>query len=472
VRLRTALKRLDTALRVRVHSARQHVRGVRAHVSRSVIGLLLVVVLILVVFQMWAHVALSRRAVETSDALTHRHIAHIFAERLRRFSERSDRAEVYRQINELARLNPAIRLYLLDHNGIVKASPKGYGRVALPFVDLRPVKRFLALKEKKDVVYGDDPLKLRALRPISVEPLRLGGGSHYLYVVLGEGGVDASLDASIGSTVGMGTLLVTTASIILVVLLVTALAYTRLQRLQGAIAALSHDLRSPLSSIQGYLETLLQKGESLDKASSQRFMNVALRSTRSASTLVDDLHHLSKLEASGDKPEMESFSLADLLMDVGMSAQPQAKEKKIDLSVHVPPVLPLAYGNLQLIERLVRNLLQNGLRYTPERGKVECTAQMVGGRIRVTVSDSGCGIPEAEIDKVKSPFFRAKNIKASVQGSGIGLSIASAVAHIHGSDLKILSREGQGTAVIFELAQAPLSRQASKNGFKRRSSSS
>jgi signal transduction histidine kinase len=80
----------------------------------------------------------------------------------------------------------------------------------------------------------------------------------------------------------MGTLLVTTASIILVVLLVTALAYTRLQRLQGAIAALSHDLRSPLSSIQGYLETLLQKGESLDKASSQRFMNVALRSTRSA----------------------------------------------------------------------------------------------------------------------------------------------------------------------------------------------
>ena len=412
--------------------------------------------------QVWAHITLSRRAVDASEAFTNRNIARIFAERLRRFSERSNPSEVYKQINELARLNPSIRLYLLDQNGIVKASPREYGHLVLPFVDLRPVRRFIASSNKSDVVYGDDPLKLRSLRPISVEPLRLGGGTHYLYVVVGEGGADMGLTVSINSTVGVGTVLVTAASMSLVVVLIVFLAYGRLQRLQGAVASLSHDLRSPLSSIQGYLETLLHKSDTLDADSSKRFMNVALRSTRTAATLVDDLHHLSKLEASGEKPQMESFSLADLLMDITMSVHPQAEEKSVELAVYVPPVLPLAHGNVQLIERLLRNLLQNALRYTPERGKVDVTALLVAGRIRVTVSDSGVGIPESEISRITSPFFRGTNAKGAAQGSGLGLSIASAVAKAHGSELKILSREGEGTAVIFELPRCVASTQTKR----------
>ncbi len=450
---RAALEKLNRTVRRCLREGLIYARGMRTHISTPLWVLLCAVMVGVVGFQVWAHITLSRRAVDASEALTNRNIARIFAERLRRFSERSNPSEVYKQINELARLNPSIRLYLLDQNGIVKASPREYGHLVLPFVDLRPVRRFIASGDRSDVVYGDDPLKLRSLRPISVEPLRLGGGTHYLYVVVGEGGADTGLTASINSTVGIGTVLVTAVSMSLVVVLIVFLAYSRLQRLQGAVASLSHDLRSPLSSIQGYLETLLHKSDSLDADSSKRFMNVALRSTRTAATLVDDLHHLSKLEASGEKPEMENFSLADLVMDVTMSTRPQADEKKIDLVVYVPPVLPLAYGNVQLIERLLRNLLQNGLRYTPERGKVEVIAALVVGRIRVTVSDSGVGIPESELSKIKSPFFRATNAKAAGQGSGLGLSIASAVAKAHGGELKILSREGEGTAVVFELRQ-------------------
>ncbi len=453
MRWRAVLEQLNRNVRRSMRIVWVNVRGIRAYASTRVLIVSLVVIMGAIGLQVWAHVALSRRAVDASEALTNRNIAKIFAERMRRFSERSNSFEVYKQINELARLNPGIRLYLLDQNGIVKASPREYGHVVLPFVDLRPVRRFIASKEGSNVVYGDDPLKLRSLRPISVEPLRLGGGAHYLYVVLAEGGVDTGLTASINSTVGIGTALVTTGCMALVVTLIVVLAFSRLQRLQGAVASLSHDLRSPLSSIQGYLETLLRKSDTLDADSSRRFMNVALRSTRTAATLVDDLHHLSRLEASGEKLEMENFSLPDLVMDATISVRPQADEKKVDVMVYVPPVLPLANGNVRLIERLLQNLLQNGLRYTPEGGKIEVIVLLAAGRIRVTVSDSGVGIPEAELAKIKTPFFRATNAKAAGQGSGLGLSIASAVARAHGSELKILSREGEGTAVVFELPQ-------------------
>ncbi len=470
MRLRVVLEQLARSLRRGMRACLINMRGIRTHISAPTLAALLTVIVVVIGVQVWAYVTLSRRAVETSEAHTNRNIARIFAERLRRFSEHSNRAEVYKQIEDLARLNPSIRLYILDQNGIVKASPKEYGHVVLPFIDVRPVRRFLASKESGDVVYGDDPLQLRTLRPISVEPLRLGGGAHFLYVVLGEVGVDRGFTASITSTVGFGTVVVTSASISLLVIVIVLIAFSRLQRLQGAVASLSHDLRSPLSSIQGYLETLLHKSDTLDAASSKRFVNVALRSTRTAATLVDDLHHLSKLEASGEKPEMENFSLSDLLMDITMSVRPQTEEKRVELAVYVPPVLPLAHGNVQLIERLLRNLLQNGVRYTPEGGKVEVTALLVTGRIRVTVSDSGVGIPESEMSRITSPFFRATNAKIAAHGSGLGLSIASAVAKAHGSELRILSREGEGTAVIFELPQATASSKTEGPGKSRAAS--
>jgi len=309
-------------------------------------------------------------------------------------------------------------------------------------------------KSTRKVIYGDDPLKIRSLRPISVEPLRLNGGTHYLYVTLGEGAHIGPVETSIDGTVGFSSLLLTSISIAIVAALILTLAYMRLRKLQSGVAALSHDLRGPLSSVQGYLETLLQRGDSLDKADSKRFMNVALRSTQSAATMVDDLHHLSKIEASGESPPMESFSLNDLLMDVTLSATPEAEERGIKLSLDAPASLPLTHGNIQLIERLLRNLVQNSLRYTPRGGRIDVTAQIVLNRVRVSVADSGCGIPANELEKVTSPFFRAKNIKKKVAGSGIGLSIASSIARIHGSELKILSREGQGTVVICELSQA------------------
>lgn len=458
MKLSVALRRVKAALSSQVQLCKTHVRSYRGYLSRSVIVTLVCVGAGLIVFQVWAHLELSRRAVDTSEAITHRHIATLFAERLRRFSEHASKGEVYRQINELARLNPAVRVYLLDEYGIVKASPKEYGRIAMPFVDLRPIKRFLALGEETAVVYGEDPSALRVERPISVEQLRLGGGTHYLYVVLAEGGAHATIDSVFGSTVGVGALVIATTSIGVIVLLVLAIAYRRLYKLQGSVAALSHDLRSPLSSIQGYLETLLNKGEALNGESSQRFMKIALRSTQSAASLVDDLHHLSRFEAAGERPRMEAFSLSDLVMDLEMSLQQQLREKEISFSVDVPAVLPLAYGNIQLVERLLRNLLQNALRYTPQRGKIELTVQLVATKTRVTVLDSGCGILESEMTKVKGPFFRGTNVSSSVQGSGIGLSIASAVARLHGSELKILSREGEGTAAVFELPHAPSAR--------------
>jgi signal transduction histidine kinase len=149
---------------------------------------------------------------------------------------------------------------------------------------------------------------------------------------------------------------------------------------------------------------------------------------------------------------MEPLSIADLLMDCVMAVKPICDEKQLDLSVGIPKGTPLVHGNVELLERMVRNLVDNAIRYTPPRGRIDVSLAQMDTKIRVTVHDTGVGIPEEQLNKVSERFFRGANVKGRVQGSGIGLSVASEVARLHGGKLRILSRESEGTAIIFDLS--------------------
>jgi signal transduction histidine kinase len=106
----------------------------------------------------------------------------------------------------------------------------------------------------------------------------------------------------------------------------------------------------------------------------------------------------------------------------------------------------------------MRNLIENAVRYTPRGARIEILLEPCSQGIRATVSDTGMGIPESELKRVQKAFFRGAKASRSTQGSGLGLSICGKIARLHGGELRILSREGEGTAVVFTIPEAPETR--------------
>jgi signal transduction histidine kinase len=406
----------------------------------------------------WSTASMSNTAVVTATATANHNIARHFADRLRVFSEVADMTQVSERLQSLANLNPAVRVYIVDHLGIVRISPTSYGRVSLPFVDTKTIASAATKAEPALAILGDDPHNVTARHAISVAPLRLRSGDYYLYVVL-DGAHHNSSDSSF---LGLKISILTTGIVVLAVMLVGGvlgnLLYRQRTSINTSLAAFSHDLRSPLAAVQGYLETLLEKGDTLSKADAEKCVTVALRSTQSVSNLINDLHNVTKLELNPEDLDMEPFSVADLTMDVVIGYNPVFEERSLRVRTEISPALPLALGNIQLVERLMRNLIENAVRYTPRGARIEILLEPCSQGIRATVSDTGMGIPESELKRVQKAFFRGAKASRSTQGSGLGLSICGKIARLHGGELRILSREGEGTAVVFTIPEAPETR--------------
>ena len=433
-------------------SAMAPLRGFRHSLPKPLLALAATLLLAAIGVQAWTAVMLSRSAVEESSSAANRRIAASFAEQLAPTSKQSGDLEIGAALDELSRLNPNVRPYVVNEHGIVVFSPSALGNPQQPFVSRRQLADALAHPESRDIS-GDDPHNLGASAAISAAPVLVRGARHFVYVVLAPASSARSgLSAALG-TWGWAILgaIITTG---LIVALLLFMGHRRVKSLQSSVAALSHDLRAPLSSIQGYLETAIKRSDSLGQNDSKRFMSVALRSTQSATNMVNDLHHLSTIEAAGHEVEMERLSIVDLVMDSVVAVRPAANEKRILLGWSIPPAVPLVLGNAALLERLARNLLENAIRYTPPGGSVEVVFEVLADSVKVTVLDSGVGIPSAELGKVSRSFFRGSNAKAASKGSGIGLAVCSSIAKLHGAELQILSREREGTAVAFEISQA------------------
>ena len=412
------------------------------------------IISLLITFQTWSTARSTQQALYATESTLNRNVAHGLAEKLRIFSERAPQELLNYKLEELAAINPSLRLYIINTHGIVTASPKAYGKVTIPFVDVAPVKDVLEGQSDTAVILGDDPLNPGTQVPFSVATLRIAGESHYLYVVISHGSLNSSFMEIAGKSVALTTLITAMASTFVVVSIIGLIFYRRLKTISTSLAVLSHDLRSPLTSIQGSLETLMERGTNLSDEEALHFMKVALRSATSATSILNDVHHLSKMEATGDEVTMEPLSLSDLIMDTVMAVKTQSDEKRIVISVNQPPCMPLAMGNLELLERLVRNVIDNSLRYTPPGGRIDISLTVIPGKVRVTILDNGPGISDSELNSVTRRFVRGSSGATKGKGSGIGLSVASEVARIHGGSLRILSRKDEGTVVLFEVSQA------------------
>jgi signal transduction histidine kinase len=217
------------------------------------------------------------------------------------------------------------------------------------------------------------------------------------------------------------------------------------------IAAISHDLRTPLTSLrllaQGIEDGLLDPARVGQGYAEQMGIHV-----RSLTAMVDDLFELTRLEAGDIQWSMERVRLDQLVGETVDAMRPQAVAKGVAVESHVRNDLAAAEANPEKLQRVLFNLIQNAIRHTPQDGSITVAAESVGETIEVEVADTGSGISAVERERVFEPFFRGDASRGS-GGSGLGLSICRAIIEVHGGRIW-LDSAGDGTRVRFTLPTA------------------
>lgn len=220
---------------------------------------------------------------------------------------------------------------------------------------------------------------------------------------------------------------------------------------QELIANVSHDLRTPLSIMQGYTETLLMKKDQLSESDEERYLTVVHASVRKLSLLVDQLFHYAKLEANLVTPEKESFDIGDLASDILMAYKLKASERGIDLKIEATPNLPSVFADIALTERVLQNLLDNAFKYTEAGGSISIQLSGVSSGVRVQVIDTGVGIAPEDHAYIFERNRQLDNADHSKHGMGIGLAIVKKILELHQSTIDVTSELGKGAAFRFIL---------------------
>ena len=233
---------------------------------------------------------------------------------------------------------------------------------------------------------------------------------------------------------------------------------TRLRRLEQMrrdfVANVSHELRTPLASIRGFAETL-SAGAVDDKENRLDFLRTIEDHAGRLTKLVDDLLDLSAIESGHRAPRLASTDLAAALAESARAFAPVAEERGVALEAPPAYDLPRVSADPDQLRQILANLLDNALKYTESGGRVSVSAEPWKGGARVTVRDTGVGIPEADLPRVFERFYRVDKARArEAGGTGLGLSIVKHLVEAHGGEVSVESRQPGGTAFRFTLPAA------------------
>lgn len=218
------------------------------------------------------------------------------------------------------------------------------------------------------------------------------------------------------------------------------------------VTTVSHDLRSPLTTILGYVD-LIERGGPLTPQQHE-FLRRVQDSTQSITALITDLVHLGRIEAGLDTQQ----DLVDLSALAGYAADSlrlRSENKGIHLEVDLPPDLPAVAGNPVRLRQMINNLIDNAIKFTPENGRVTVSTHLEENQVLLLVSDTGVGIPTPEQPYIFNKFYRASNVEDGT-GSGLGLSIVKSIVEVHGGRIWVESTVGEGSTftVVLPTAQA------------------
>lgn len=220
------------------------------------------------------------------------------------------------------------------------------------------------------------------------------------------------------------------------------------------VATVSHDLRTPLTSMRGFLESLQIKGDSLTDAERREFLRIALAQGERLSRLVAELFEFAALDARERQAQLEPFAPADLIHDVARKHQPAANAGDVRIEVDLPRETPFAHGDLAMIERVLDNLIDNAITHTPSGGTVRLRAWTEDQELRIAVADDGPGISEEAREHLFEPFTRGDEREAAGH-AGLGLAIARRMMELQGGALELGDPGTRGAEFIVTLPLAP-----------------
>ncbi len=462
------------------------------------------------------YVALSVRSsiafVKDSDQRMNANLAHSIAAEMTPFVQDSiHHDDMGHLLHYLMVMNPYIEIYLLDSTGnIVAFFADNAKKVKRERVSLEPIITFID-RGPTESLEGDDPRDFNRQKPFSAAPISLGNDTRgYVYVILGGEQYDAA-SASIKkqfltSTITRGLVVAIVFTALLGLFLfffmtrrlrrVTAVvsgfkdgryddrltdqSQDEFGRLAGAfnrmadtivrniddlkqsdnlrrelVANVSHDLRTPLANIQGYLETVLIKRETLSDDEFRQYLQISLQNTRYLNHLVAELFELSKLNAIHAEPAKEPFSIAELTQDVIMKFKSGAETKGVTVDCQFDKSVPLVSADIGLIERALSNLLDNAIRYADSGTAVTIELIPYDNYVRIKVTDSGPGIAIEDVPNIFLPYYRGKHSGSpKTPGTGLGLAITKRILELHDSDIHVDSQLNRGTTFYFDLARA------------------
>ena len=424
--------------------------------------------------------------------------------------DRVDRQALDRLFHNLMVINPSIEFYLLGRTGEVIAYSAPEGRIKRHRVDLGPVHEFVRDSTRFPLV-GDDPRDLARRKVFSAARIPSEGPLQgYLYIILGSEKYDGIVQVLRGSYILRATTLVIAVAIgvaLILGLVSFGLLTRRLSRLsslvaqytEGAseqdtglryptrgagdeidrlgqrfnlmmeridaqllelektdslrrelVANISHDLRTPLTNLHGYLETLSLKGEGLSQEDRALYLKIALSHSRRLSQLIAELFELARLDSCETVVYAEPFSLAELVQDVAQKFELRAQQSGVRLEVRVDEEAPGVHADIGMMQRVLENLIDNALRHTPRGGLIHIGIVPQGDQVMVRVADTGCGIEEEALERIFDRFHRADRAKPGSCGrAGLGLAIAKRILELHGSGIRVESRVDRGTTFSF-----------------------
>ncbi len=208
------------------------------------------------------------------------------------------------------------------------------------------------------------------------------------------------------------------------------------------VNTVSHDLRSPLTSIIGYLDLIQRVGNLSDEQ--KKYIENVNFSVHSITSLINELLNLGRLEVIKDN-QMEEVALIPTIQYSVEGFRNQAEKRSQTLTYKIDKKLPTLMGNPIQLRQMMDNLIGNAIKYTPENGKVEVTAKRLGEKVVIEVSDTGAGIPAEEKSKIFEKFYRLKNVDGSIQGTGLGLAITKTIVGNHQGKIEVKSILGKGS---------------------------
>jgi len=404
-------------------------------------------------------------------------------------------------------INPSLEIYLLNPEGKILSYAAPEKVVKLDHVSLEPIQGFFS-NTRHNLIYGDDPRNPGETKTFSAAKVTDNGVlTGYLYIVLASQEYVSAAQMVIGSYI-LG-LSIRSVIIILIVSAFVGLFFiwfitrklnaivqgirefqsgnfdTRIPVKRGdeldniglvfnemagtisnnirelketdefrkeLISNVSHDLRTPVSSIQGYAETLILKQSHIAPEEQLKYLEIIYSSCERLKKLVGDLFELSKLQTNQVKLNPEPFAVAELISDIANKYRIISQKKGISINAFLPNENPIVEADILLIDRVLQNLIDNAIKFCKEGDFINIIIRTDQySKVEISVTDSGEGIKSDELPYIFDRYYKGKNYNES---TGLGLAIVKKIIDLHHSVIRVTSQPGKGTAFTFYLPVA------------------